>query len=364
MAAGLIVYNNDYKIQIDSAFVNLHLSRKITLSGTGVTSGTFAQGEFLAAVGGVASQNVDAICVNSPSGWTCTVRSFTAGMCVYVFSTKPTASAHGVGLQVFDDNGNIVYDSNDKHPVVAGFGNADGAPFKTATKPAMAVCQNRRTVYNQVQYEHIFESEYESRQVYHDAVYGWVDEEYETFEYVDAVYEWVAGHYETQYVAGHYETQYVAPTYQYNWQTGQYELTGGGYQQVWVPGGYEQVWVPAEYVLVTPAHTEFVTKTRSVYKEITPGYWETIWEWVYYWSTYETEYYFYNETNFLLQNGSVVSNTISEGTTGHSERRLYSKESAIYGQQAQNEVYWGSYYYPTSVVVDTRSWLLLDVNGL
>ena len=57
MAAGLTVYNNDNKIQIDGAFKNLQLSRKIVLNGTGDTSGTFADGEVLAAVGGTTSQN-------------------------------------------------------------------------------------------------------------------------------------------------------------------------------------------------------------------------------------------------------------------------------------------------------------------
>ena len=60
MAAGITVYNDNNKIQIDGAYKNLYLSRKITLSGTGTTSGKFADGELLAAVGGTTNQTIDA----------------------------------------------------------------------------------------------------------------------------------------------------------------------------------------------------------------------------------------------------------------------------------------------------------------
>ena len=362
MAAGLTVYNNDNKIQIDGAFKNLQLSRKITLSGTGDTSGTFADGEILAAVGGTTSQNIDAYCVNTPTGWRCSVKTFRSGMAVYVFTVKASASEHGVGLEVYDDNGVIVYNSNEKHPIVVGFGNNDSTAAGSATKPAIAVCQHRRTKYNQKYSEITYEQEHETTRIYHDAVYGYVEEEYETMEFVDAVYEWVAGHYEYQYVAGHYETQYVPGSYQYNWQTGQYEYISGSYQQVWVPGGNQSVWVEGDYVLVTPAHTEFVTKTRTVYKEITPGYWETTSEWVWYLCEYETIYYKYIDTNFRLSSGNITSATAEEGTINTGQRNLVRKNTT-HGN-GQNEAYWGSAYKYTSIVVDTRSWILFDVNGL
>lgn len=367
MAAGLTVYNNDNKIQIDGAFKNLQLSRKIVLSGTGDTSGTFADGEVLAAVGGTTSQNIDAYCTNTPTGWKCSVKTFVSGMAVYVFTTKATASNHGVGLEVYDDNGVIVYNSNEKHPVVMGFGNFDSTAVGRATKPAIAVCQHRRNTYNQNYVETGFEQQNETRSVWHDAVYGYVDEEYQTFEPVDAVYEWVAGHYENQWVAGHYENQYVPGTYQYNPLTGQYEWTSGGYQNVWVPGGYQQVWVEGQYRLVTPAHTEFVTKTRRVYKLITPGGYEYITELVTYYCEYETLYYKFNDTNFRLSSGNIVSATVAEGTSGHATKKLVSKTTVPSSggvQTGQNEAYWGSSYKYTQIVVDTRSWILFDVNGL
>ena len=365
MTAGLTVYNNDNKIQIDGAYKNLNLSKKIAITQVGDMSGTFEDGEILAAVGGTTSQNIDAYCVNTTTGWRCTVKSYTAGMYVYVFTTKVTASTHGAGLQVFDDQGVIVFDSNTKHPLVIGFGNGEIAPPSRASKPALAVCQNRRTTYNQNYVEQNYESRYESRQVQHASVWGWVDEEYDTFEYVDAVYEWVAGHYESQYVAGHYENQYVPGSYQYNWQTGQYEYTSGGYQQVWVPGGYTQVWVEGEYRLVTPAHTEFVTKTRRVYKEIQPAYTETIWEFNIYLCEYETIYYKFYEENFRLSGGSIVTATVSEGDYARSERNLVrTTKMPSSGSVGMDTEYWGSRYKYTSTVVDTRSWILFDVNGL
>ena len=364
MAAGLTVYNNDYKIQIDSAYKNLHLSRKITLSKAGTTSGTFADGECLAVVGGTTHQSINAVCINSPTGWTCTVKTFRSGMCVYVFTTKATASTHGVGLQVFDENGAIVYDSNDKHPIVCGFGNKDGVPFRAAAKPAMAVCQNRRVDYNQDYMETVIEWEQESSQVYHEAEYETVTEQYQTYEYVPDQYEWVAGHYESRYVAGHYESQYVAGYYDWQFVNGSYQqvYVPGGYQQVYVPGGYQQVWVEGHRELVTPAHTEIVWKTRQVQKQKWPAYWETVYTDVPYLCQYRTIYYRFTETNFILSSGNVAGSTISEGTTGHSTRDLVSKRS-ISGS-GRNDQYWGSNYYPTSIVVDTRSWLLFDVNGL
>ena len=362
MAAGLTVYNDNNKIQIDGAYKNLYLSRKLSLSQAGTTSGSFADGEVLACVGGTTSQTINAICINSPTGWTCVVKSFTSGMCVYVFGTKVTENAHGIGLQVFDENGNVVFDSNNKHPIVMAFGNKDATPAYSATKPAIAVCQNRRIDFNQNYVEIRHETFRESRLVYHQPVYDYVTEEYTEEVWVYDRYEMVAGHYENQWVAGHYENQYVPGTYQYNPLTGQYEWTSGGYQNVWVPGGYQSVWVPGGYQVVEPAHWERQTKTRRVYKMVQEGYYETVFEDVLYLCQYETIYYFYNETNFILQNGSVVSNTISEGTTGHGTRNLVSKQS--FHGNGQDNVYWGSTYNFTSVVVDSRSWLLFDVKDL
>ena len=365
MTAGLTVYNSTNKIQIDGAYRNLNLSKKIAVTQAGDMSGTFEDGEILAAVGGTTSQNIDAYCVNTTTGWRCTVKSYTAGMYVYVFTIKVTASTHGAGLHVFDDQGVIVFDSNTKHPLVIGFGAGDITPPARASRPAVAVCQHRRTSYNQNFVETGFDTRYESRQVQHDAVWGWVDEQYDTFEYVDAVYRTVAGHYESQYVAGHYENQYVPGTYQYNPITGQYEWTSGGYQNVWVPGGYQQVWVEAHQELVTPAHTEFVTKTRRVYKEIQAAYTETVWEFNNYYVEYETIYYKYYDENFRLSSGNIVTATVSEGVSGHSERRLVrSTKMPSPGQVGGETEYWGSRYKYTSIVVDTRSWILLDVSDL
>ena len=142
--AGMTVYNGNNKIQIDGTYKNLYLSRKISLSGAGTTTGTFSGGEVIAAVGGTGSQTIDAYCVNTPTGWTCTVKTFTSGMCVYVFSTVVSKSTHGVGLQVFNGSGDIVYDSNNKHPLVVGFGQSNSTSVATASRPAIAVCAHQR----------------------------------------------------------------------------------------------------------------------------------------------------------------------------------------------------------------------------
>ncbi len=363
MAAGLTVYNNDNIIQIDGAFKNLQLSRKIALSGAGETSGTFADGEVIAAVGGTTSQNIDAYCANSKNGWKCKVKTFTSGMCVYVFTTKATASTHGVGLEVYDENGVIVYNSNERHPVVMGFGNSDSTAAGRAVKPAIAVCQHRRLNYNRnmirINHEWIRETE----NVWHDPVYGWVEHQELQLVYHDAVYEWVAGHYEQRYVAGHYESQWVSGSYEYNWSTGQYEWTSGGFQNVWIPGGYESVWVDGEYRLVTPAYSSSEYVTVRKYEVIEPGGYETVINDVLYYREYETIYYLYTDTNFRLSSGNVTSGTVEEGQTGHSAEKMVLSQQ-FHGTEGQNNSYWGKRFKYTEIVVDTRSWILFDVNGL
>lgn len=368
MGAGLTVYNNDNKIQIDGMFKNLQLSRKILLSGTGDTSGTFADGEVLAAVGGTTSQSIDAYCSNTTTGWKCTVKTFTSGMAVYVFTTKATASTHGVGLEVYNEDGVIVYNSNEKHPVVMGFGNNDSTAAGTATKPAIAVCQHRRTLYNRQELSKWYTSAYETKYINHPAEYGYITKTGERYVYHDAVYEWQAGHYENQYVAGHYENQYVAGYYDWQFVNGSYQqvYVPGGYQNVWVPGGYQQVWVEGKYALVTPAHSEWETYTYQEYGIVKQAWTETVTELVWYEETYEVIVTLYTDTNFKLTTGNITSGTASEGEAARTSHRLVSKKTIpqYYGQVGQAEQWWGEWFQYTSVVVDTRSWILFDVNGL
>ena len=289
MTAGLIIYNDNNKIQIDGNYKNLYLSRKIALTAKGVKSGKFADGECLAAVGGTTSQTIDAYCVNTPTGWTCTVNTFTSGMSVYVFSTKVQESTHGAGLQVFDANGAIVYDSNNKHPRVLGFGQQEANPTR-ATKPAVAVADDIKIMYTGTGEYDGFEDRLETEIINHPAEYGY-----------------------------YYER----------------ELQG-----VWDANGhYSLEWVEVrKYGIVKDAWTEIKNQWVRYYY-IQPYNWQ---EWT--------------VSNFSLQNGHIKKTTISTGRTEYTVlQKQWSKT-------------WRAHVDPKlvtkGIVVDTRSWLLLDVSDL
>lgn len=297
MGAGLTVYNNDNKLQIDGAFRNLQLSRKIALSGTGITSGTFQNGEVLAAVGGTTSQNIDAYCVNTPTGWTCDVKTFTSGMCVYVFSMNTSPSQHGVGLEVYDKDGNCVFNSNDKHPIVVGFGNNESNVVGTATKPALAVSENLLMEWHGHGYQYSSQRVMETKSVYHWPEYGY----------------------------------YTETEYQFQWVT-----------DMWGNQRYEMVPVQVQrYGVIRDGYTELVTEWVQYYYE-TPYNWN---QWEY--------------SNYRLRGGDVVVGSVS---TGQSE--LVFGAMTVVGTEWRATMANYSKLVTGSVKVDTRSWLLLDVNGL
>lgn len=289
MTAGMTIYNDDNKIQIDGTYKNLQLSRKIPLTGTGVTGGRFADGECLAAVGGTTSQTINAYCVNTPTGWTCTVNGFVSGMSVYVFTTKVQQSTHGAGLQVFNDNGAIVYDSNNKHPLVMSFGQQEANPPR-ATKPAVAVADDVKINYRGRGEYDGFEDRLETEIINHPAEYGY---------YYDR------------------------------------ELQG-----VWDSNGhYSLEWVEVrKYGIIKDSWTEVKN------------------QWVRYYYIQPYEWNEWNVSNFSLQNGHIKRSTIS---AGRSENTVFQKQwSKIWRAHIDHQL------VTKGIVVDTRSWLLLDVSDL
>lgn len=115
--AGLEVRSGKALI-IDQNYMNLYLSRKIPITGAGETTGTFEEGEILAAVGGVDGEDIDAFCENNGSGYTCYVNGYQAGLQIYVFSMKQPERKKGCGLQVFNSTGQLVYDSGNEYAKV------------------------------------------------------------------------------------------------------------------------------------------------------------------------------------------------------------------------------------------------------
>ncbi|MBQ9698232.1 MAG: hypothetical protein IJV46_06815 [Acidaminococcaceae bacterium] len=294
MSAGITVYNDKNKIQIDGAYKNLYLSRKVALSDIGTVSGSFADGELLAAVGGTTSQTIDAYCVNTPTGWSCTVNTFKSGMAVYIFSTKLTAAAHGVGLQVFNENGAVVYDSNTKHPNVIGFGQSE-ATANSAAKPAVAVCAHSRTETTDVYtYTRL---EYRSREVYRAP-------------------EW-----------GYYTTT----------------------EMQWVP--HTDIWGNTRY--------QYENVTVQKYGMIDAGGWETVWDWCR--CDYESLTYAWSEKNFKLSGGNIVTDEVSSGSTPSYNDRL---TNVWYVTGQPDNKWYGHFLTGAGVIVDSRSWLVLDVNDL
>ena len=166
MTAGLDIRNTDGNIVIDQNYNNLYLSRKIQAStlpvaefrghGTWVLATFYGRkielndNEVLVAVGrenggncpywihygAINSANVEVpktqylfaaewyYAINSSAIAPWTEQGISTGISdntqvdddvyVYVFATNRTVTEHGYGMQVFDENGSCVYDSNDK----------------------------------------------------------------------------------------------------------------------------------------------------------------------------------------------------------------------------------------------------------
>lgn len=141
MANYFAVYNNQNKIVLNDTYKNLYLSRKIQLTGTGTFTGSFSNGEIIAAVGGTTSKSIDAYCQNTGSGYVCVVNTFVSGMSIYIFTTNRPNRNSGIGLQLFNSSGNVIFDSLDPHPKVTAFGNTTGI-VNVGNKPAIAVAPN------------------------------------------------------------------------------------------------------------------------------------------------------------------------------------------------------------------------------
>ncbi len=316
MGAGITIYNTNRKIQIDGAYKNLYLSRKISLSKAGTTKGTFAEGEILAAVGGVNAQKIDAFCENTTTGWTCTVNTYVSGMKVYVFSIKAPGRTHGIGLQVFDSSETLVFDSDNKHPRVIGFGNENYSVTQPEL-PAVAVAQNMKIIYTGYGEKVEWESVLESNTVFHPAVYGTYTERELRNVYHDPVWGYTGGGYD--------------------WQTGQY--------------------VPPSYGIVTEGYYSLEWVEVKKYGIIQQSYTEIVSEWVDYWVVTPYNWDQWTIENFRLDNASMKKVTISEGRTELVFGAMSRRDNSPVKPMEQKLLTKG-------IIVDTRSWLLLDVIGL
>lgn len=137
--SGITVYNDNNKLVLNDTYKNFYVSRKIELTGTGTTSGTFRDGEYIAAVGGLTDTTIDAYCSNGPKGWTCEVKTFKKGLFVYVLSINIPTREHGEGIQIFDSKGKLIFDSAMEPAIILGCGhNETELPTSAERKYALA----------------------------------------------------------------------------------------------------------------------------------------------------------------------------------------------------------------------------------
>lgn len=190
--SGIIVHNDQGDLVLDNSYLNFYLSRKIELNGAGTTTGTFQEGEYIAAVGGLSDNSLDAYCENSPTGWTCTVKTYKAGLCVYVFSVNIPQREHGAGMQIYDANGRIIFDSALEPAKVLACGHTErdlpignykyamavGAPITTQMENIWYTqdVTHSQIPHNAVTHQQWVPEEYYYRSVYHpeEYHYGWV----------------------------------------------------------------------------------------------------------------------------------------------------------------------------------------------
>lgn len=115
MSAGITIINNDNKLVVDENYMNIRLSRKIPISSTGTFEFSFEENEFLGAIGGD-NGTINAYCENGTSSCNCIVNEIpTTGLTLYIFSMEETENQNENGIQVYNSNGKIIFDSGNLH---------------------------------------------------------------------------------------------------------------------------------------------------------------------------------------------------------------------------------------------------------
>ena len=327
--AGLSVYTADKHLILDENYQNLRLSRKIKLTGTGTTTGTFEDGEILAAIGGLdASVNIDAYCENGSTGYTAIVNTYVEGLYIYIFSNKYEKRNSGVGLQVFNANGNVIYDSNDKSPVIiASLNNKDSALPKD--KRIAVICGSPR--------KEIETSIFNSQTITQDSKMEqtWVPETSHMETVDNPTFENVTvkeGHFEWQ---THQEWDPIENRY----------VTKG--ETVWVPPVTEMQWV----------HHYSQKKVVD-----TPGHYETKWVPITVTTYYVTSTVVETDKNYAISDGKIQLKEYSQKTLASKTEYSGSKE------EAWNEIpgffYHKTHPYAYNTTSDVSTFLAIDVTNL
>ena len=146
--AGLLIHNNDGDLLINSTYKNLYLVRKLKLTsmsqevlsnGTLTFSSNVQTNEVIAPIARTNGNPLTAFCFRGASKWviyapkssnsqtTAQLLADLDNVYVYIFGVRTGTSATGnVGLQVFNQSGVCVYNSNDKPMRVLHYANNVG----------------------------------------------------------------------------------------------------------------------------------------------------------------------------------------------------------------------------------------------
>lgn len=188
-SSGAIQINDDYK--------NLYLSRKIPVSaGTG--NGEFQEDEFLAGIGN-GTNSINGMCLNKIGGYEYKLNNTSTQAYIFIFSNHPKSQGN-CGLQVFNSNGEIIFDSNAKQAIVEGYGTLGS----NSNKGNLILCCGGHTIQAQKKVTTSTGVNETTR----------LENEY---QYVPGSWQWVDGKY--QYVEGGFEYVQVWNKYYSAWAT-------------------------------------------------------------------------------------------------------------------------------------------------
>ena len=116
------VYNDNSHLQVDDTYMNLYMTRKIKLNNT---SGTiqFQNNEVMAAIGN-GTNSINGYCSNASDHCDYYIDN-TQNAYIYIFATSPVSSSTA-GMQIFDETGKLIFDSNHKQAKVIAVGTDSG----------------------------------------------------------------------------------------------------------------------------------------------------------------------------------------------------------------------------------------------
>lgn len=168
--AGIEVRNDNNKLVVDSSYKNLMLSRKVLISqlpdfeagGMPVKRLNLNSGEIVVAVGypknssiGIIQYNYSGYCdfygVDEEGSYT-KLSLVGSDYIAYVFGVNQRAKGN-VGLQIFNDKGDLVFDSNSNYMRVSYYGKSlEEAPYPDMSKK-YAIAQLGCEAYGDIKYQ-------------------------------------------------------------------------------------------------------------------------------------------------------------------------------------------------------------------